>query len=123
MSRVPLVTHRCHSVCEVSVEMHNNVFYSAGGAVNLMRTVDAMWTTGSALIGGSNNWVVTGSQNVPTQWTGTIDGTSPGFASVARPERQVRLSTQAIRIRRAFRDIPSRSRFSRRRSFLRSIVP
>jgi hypothetical protein len=63
-----------------SLEMHNNVFYGLGGSINLKRTVEAVWKSGSEVIAGSNNWVLSGAQNVPAQWTGTILGTSPGFA-------------------------------------------
>jgi hypothetical protein len=67
-----------------SVEMHNNVFTVDGsGDVNLVRTTEAVWSTGSALIAGSNNWVITGSSNAPTEWTGTVTGADPGFAAYA----------------------------------------
>jgi hypothetical protein len=63
-----------------SVEMHGNVFYGAGGAaVNLLREVEAEWVSGR-VVGGDRNWVTSGSQNVPPEWTGTITGTNPGFA-------------------------------------------
>ncbi|MBN2381689.1 hypothetical protein JXQ70_02285 [bacterium] len=61
-----------------SIEMHNNVFYRPGGA-NICRTVEAEWSTGVELIAGSNNWVVSGSSNIPTQWTDTLYGSDPGF--------------------------------------------
>jgi hypothetical protein len=63
--------------------MHGNVFYGAGGAaVNMLREVEAEWVAGR-VVGGSRNWVTTGSQNVPPEWTGTITGTNPGFANFA----------------------------------------
>ena len=63
-----------------SVEMHNNVFYRIdGNGVQIMRTVEALWTTGTAVIAGRSNWVPNGSTQVPSQWTGTIFGSSPGF--------------------------------------------
>jgi MYXO-CTERM domain-containing protein len=67
-----------------SVEMHNNVFAAVGdGAVNLVRQVEANWATGSAVIAGSNNWVLTGAMNTPPTWTGTISGADPGFMNLA----------------------------------------
>jgi hypothetical protein len=67
-----------------SIQMHNNVFLRVDGTgVNIMRTVDANWTTGSEVIAGSNNWVQTGSTNLPSQWTGTLTGADPGFADLA----------------------------------------
>lgn len=76
-----------------SVEMHNNVFAVAGGgAVNLVREVEAVWASGSRQIAGSNNWVVEGSTTVPDEWTGTLTGADPGFADLAamdvRPREQ-----------------------------------
>ena len=66
-----------------SVEMHGNVFYGAGGAaVNMLREVEAEWV-GGRVVGGDRNWVTSGSQNVPPEWTGTITGTNPGFADFA----------------------------------------
>jgi hypothetical protein len=76
---------RCFDTLE-SVEMHNNVFYRLNGAVNMMRTAEAAWTTGSPIITGSNNWVLQGAQNVPSQWTGTITGTNPGFTDPANAD-------------------------------------
>ncbi len=49
-----------------SVEMHNNIFYRIDGSgVQVMRTVEADWTTGLAVIAGTNNWVHNGSTQVP----------------------------------------------------------
>jgi MYXO-CTERM domain-containing protein len=66
-----------------SLEAHNNVLYAiGGGGVNVTRTVEAVWVTGSAVISGTNNWIMTGSTNVPTTWTGTITGTDPSFVAL-----------------------------------------
>jgi len=65
-----------------SITAHNNVFYCQSGAVNMMRTVEAVWTEGSAVLAGSNNWVKQGAANVPTEWTGTVTGTDPGFEAI-----------------------------------------
>jgi hypothetical protein len=66
-----------------SVEMHGNVFHGAGGApVNLLREVEAEWVSGR-VVGGEGNWVTTSSQNVPPEWTGTLNGIDPGFADAA----------------------------------------
>lgn len=63
-----------------SVEMHDNVFYRAGGgAVQVVRDSDASWKTGRAVIAGSHNWVAAGSTEVPSSWTATLTGQSPGF--------------------------------------------
>jgi hypothetical protein len=76
---------RCFDTLE-SVEMHNNVFFRLNGAVNMMRTAEAAWTRGSPIIAGSNNWVLQGAQNVPSQWTGTITGANPGFSDLANAD-------------------------------------
>jgi hypothetical protein len=66
-----------------SVEMHNNVFFGRGGvSVNLLREVEAEWTTGR-VVGGSNNWVPEGASNVPPEWTGTLSGSNPGFVDIS----------------------------------------
>jgi hypothetical protein len=66
-----------------SVEMHNNVFYRIDGSgVQIMRTVEALWTSGSAVIAGSKNWIQTGSTQIPPQWTGNLVGSDAGFADV-----------------------------------------
>jgi hypothetical protein len=67
-----------------SVEMHNNVFYRIdGNGVAIMRTLEALWTTGAAVIAGQNNWIQNGSTQVPSQWTGNIFGNLPGFIDLA----------------------------------------
>ena len=65
-----------------SVEMHNNVFFSAGAGVNLVRTTEATFTNGRQ-IAGSNNWIRTGSSAVPPEWTGTLTGADPGFVNAS----------------------------------------
>lgn len=66
-----------------SIEMHNNVFYRIDGTgVQIKRTVEANWSDGEQ-IAGQNNWVQTGSTEIPIQWTGTLSGADPGFTSLA----------------------------------------
>jgi hypothetical protein len=64
-----------------SIEMHNNVFFSHWTSVNIKRTREAVWATGSEVIAGSNNWVLEGASNIPSQWSGTIIGTDPRFTN------------------------------------------
>jgi hypothetical protein len=67
-----------------SVEMHDNVFYRAGGGgVQVVRDSDASWSTGKAVIAGSHNWVAAGSTEVPSTWTATLTGADPGFVNAA----------------------------------------
>lgn len=78
-----------------SMEMHNNIFYrQAGGAVTIIRDVEADWTTGGAVIAGSNNWVLQGASDIPAQWTGTMIGDDPGFLDVSG--RDFRLGQDAV---------------------------
>jgi hypothetical protein len=66
-----------------AVEAHNNViFASAGGTIRVERTVEAVWANGRQ-VGGSNNWVPDDATFVPPEWSGTLQGTDPGFANVA----------------------------------------
>ncbi|MEB2321175.1 MAG: hypothetical protein OZ921_01590, partial [Sorangiineae bacterium] len=68
-----------------SVEMHNNVFWRDGGAFNITRTAEASWVAGEQ-IAGQNNFVVTGAGAVPSAWTSTITGASPGFIDASRDD-------------------------------------
>ena len=63
-----------------SVAMYGNVFSGGGATVNLLREVEAAWVAGRN-VSGDRNWVTSGSQNVPPEWTGTIAGGDPGFAN------------------------------------------
>jgi len=79
-----------------SLEMHNNVVYqTTGGAPTLVKenVVDdtpepcgpqstSVWTAGRK-VAGSHNWVQGGAV-VPSEWSGTLSGTNPGFANVAQ---------------------------------------
>ena len=72
---------RCFDALE-SVEMHNNVFYSTadGGGLRLLRDLEANWVSGRQ-IAGQNNWIESGSIDLPTaaEWTASIVGADPGF--------------------------------------------
>lgn len=78
-----------------SIEIHNNVFYMlGGGAARLayqqgldsnwdIQTGDSyVWKNSKKVIGGANNWVSSTITAVPTQLTGTIKGTDPGFTKL-----------------------------------------
>ena len=72
-----------------SVEMHNNVIVTNGtGGPNVMRAnaAEFMWVNG-VNISGSNNWVMNGATNIPTQWTATIMGASPGLTNLTSDPR------------------------------------
>ncbi|HRI71274.1 MAG TPA: hypothetical protein PK156_43875, partial [Polyangium sp.] len=80
-----------------SLEAHNNVFFALdGGVVNLVRQVEAVWTTGSSIIVGSNNWAINGSTNVPTAWTNTILGADPGFMNVAVDDVRLAMTSPLV---------------------------
>ncbi|HEX4339980.1 MAG TPA: DNRLRE domain-containing protein [Polyangiaceae bacterium] len=65
-----------------SVEMHDNaLFRLGGGPVTVFRDAEATWKSGQ-VIGGTKNWVTSGSVSIPTQWTSTATGTSAGFVDV-----------------------------------------
>jgi MYXO-CTERM domain-containing protein len=66
-----------------SLEFSNNVAYRVGGPIGyILRQDDAIWSQGQPRISGANNWFPTDSENIPPQYTGTILGMNPGFASV-----------------------------------------
>jgi chitodextrinase len=62
-----------------SVEMHNNVFYITSSVV--FDDSEADWASGRR-VSGANNWVHSGA-DYPSEWTGTLAGTSPGFVDMA----------------------------------------
>ncbi len=77
-----------------SLEMHNNVIHqtsSEAPAVLVENTGEtpycaptgtSPWDAGRK-VAGSSNWVKTGTRNVPTEWTGTRNGSDPGLAGIA----------------------------------------
>jgi hypothetical protein len=72
-----------------SVEMHNNIIVTNGtGGPNVMRAnaAEFMWVSG-VNIAGSNNWVMTGATNIPTQWTGTVSGAAAGLTNLTSDPR------------------------------------
>ena len=77
-----------------SVELHNNVFYATNGAADVLSDADAVWIAGRQ-VAGTNNWVQSGATEVPGEWTGTVTGTSPGFAGA--PANLTPTSTSALR--------------------------
>jgi hypothetical protein len=65
-----------------SVEMHDNALFRQGGApVTVFRDAEAVWQSGR-VVGGTKNWVPTGSTAIPSTWTGTVIGAAPGFTNV-----------------------------------------
>jgi len=76
---------RCFDALE-SVEMHNNIFYSVptGGGLRIVRDVEANWVSGRH-ISGQNNWLETGSTDLPTaaEWTASVTAANPGFVNLA----------------------------------------
>jgi hypothetical protein len=62
----------------------------------VLRTTEAVWSTGSELIAGQNNWVIAGSSNIPSEWTGTITGTDPGFVDAASSDFHLAMASPAV---------------------------
>jgi len=68
-----------------SVEMHNNVFQAPSALIVIRDSdpdQDIYWTTGSRLVAGSYNWVVSG-MHVPPEWTANRAGSDQGFRGAA----------------------------------------
>jgi hypothetical protein len=64
-----------------TLEAYNNVIFRVGGgAVEIIRTTEA--ATPLPLVGGSNNWLPSGSK-APPEWTGTLTGADPAFVASA----------------------------------------
>lgn len=79
-----------------SVEAHNNVFYSMGGFVNLVRQVEADWTTGQSIFVGTNNWTITGTTNIPPALEVTTLGNDPGFLNVGADDLRLDMTSALI---------------------------
>lgn len=57
----------------------NNVFVRLGGGAFRIIRDEASWVRGSPTIGGSKNWVPTAASEVPSTWTSTLTGSTPGL--------------------------------------------
>jgi hypothetical protein len=66
-----------------SVELYNNVFVSPRPIEYLARETELQWVSGRR-VAGANNWITTGTTNIPEGLTGTIFGTDPGFVDLAK---------------------------------------
>jgi hypothetical protein len=67
-----------------SLELHNNAFHAeGGGGIRFMIEQHVTWARGERLIWGTNNYIPTGSTDVPSELTGTVQGTDPGFFNLA----------------------------------------
>ncbi|MBL9108017.1 MAG: hypothetical protein JNM74_02050, partial [Myxococcales bacterium] len=75
-----------------SVELYNNVFVSPRPIEYLARETELQWVSGRR-VAGANNWITTGTTNIPEGLTGTIFGTDPGFVDLAK--RDVRLKAES----------------------------
>lgn len=78
-----------------SVEMHNNAIFQTGGAAPaILREnttaetpvcspfVTQPWS-GARNVFGTRNWVQSAATSVPSEWTGTATGSTPGFRDAA----------------------------------------
>jgi hypothetical protein len=94
-----------------SIEMHNNIFYRSAGGVNMIRAAEGemAWSTGKAVYAGSNNWVVTGTTNIPKEWIGTITGANPGFVNFK--EKNLKLEGTSLCVNAGNEDCVSPSGF------------
>jgi hypothetical protein len=94
-----------------SIEMHNNIFFRSAGGVNMIRAAEGemAWSTGKAVYAGSNNWVVTGTTNIPNEWTGTITGATPGFVNFT--EKNLKLEETSLCVNAGSEECASPSGF------------
>jgi hypothetical protein len=64
-----------------SLEFHNNVVYRGDTTpFRVVRTVEQQGTTAHI---GANNWITTTGYDIPSAWTDSLTGTSPGFVNLA----------------------------------------
>ena len=62
-------------------EAYNNILYSTGGNAAVYRLTEPSGP--DVVIVGQNNWVQNGWTDIPSEWTGTLKGSDPGFVSLA----------------------------------------
>lgn len=90
-----------------SLEVHNNVFVSTGSTgPRILSDSDADWASGRKLSGVSN-WIQNGATSIPSEWTGSVRGASPGFISLS--SRDVRLTSTSALINGGATTLPSPS--------------
>jgi len=67
-----------------TLELYNNVFYRlGGGALPVLRDVEAVWVSGAPRIAGAKNFAPTGSTGLPAALTGTVFASNPLFVNAA----------------------------------------
>ena len=63
-----------------SLEMYNNVIYGPSG----VQIYDVNEASGpKTSFAGSNNWVLDGAESIPSSWTNTVTGSSPGWGDTS----------------------------------------
>lgn len=67
-----------------AVELQNNVFAVPQGEGAIKRTLEANWVSGQEVISGKNNWIKTGTLEIPAQLSGTLLGDDPGFVNAGQ---------------------------------------
>jgi hypothetical protein len=65
-----------------SIEVHNNVFFAAGGELRMLED-DASWVGGRQVVAGDHNWMSDGATDVPAEWNATLTGSDPQLADPA----------------------------------------
>jgi hypothetical protein len=77
-----------------TLEMYNNVIYGPKAG---FKVYDINELIGPATVHlGSNNWVLTGTTSIPTEWIGSLSGTDPGFVDLANDDLRPRMSSPLI---------------------------
>ena len=68
-----------------SIEMHNNLFAREGGSggIDIYRDTEVSWASGDEVMTGTNNWILSGSDPVPADWSGTLTGSDPQLEDLA----------------------------------------
>jgi hypothetical protein len=65
-----------------TLEMYNNVIYGTKAGFDVYDVNEQIGP--DTLLFGANNWVLGGTKSIPKEWTGTMQGTDPGWVDVTK---------------------------------------
>lgn len=79
-----------------SAELHNNIFNKSGSQADIFSESGISWVNNQRQVKGSNNFIQTGSSNIPAGLTGTIAGASLDFVDAAAKNFKLKSSSGAV---------------------------